>query len=101
MKTASHITSRTTTTIVGATCFVSQVVISCITPGTANTIKLTNGEGTAKTLVPVITLAAPSAGPVVIPFDKSVLMVGGVKAVTAGATNDPTVDVFVDYEPQK
>jgi hypothetical protein len=98
MKAASHITSRTTTSIVASTVFVSQVVIACVTPGTSNTLKVTNGEATAKTLIPVITLTAPSAGPIIISFDKSVLMTTGVKVVTAGATNDPTVDVFIEYE---
>lgn len=93
---ASRITSNTTTTVTGSTAYVSTIVVACSGAGTTWTLTVQNREGTPKVLVPAMTMAVPTAGPVVIQFAEPVLMTSGIDVVTAGTTAG-TVDVFVTY----
>jgi hypothetical protein len=95
--TASHITTKTTTTITAATAYVSTIIITCSGAGTAFTLVIKNKEATPITLVPIVTLTVPTTGlPIILQFEEPILMTSGIDVITAGTTAG-TVDVFVTY----
>jgi hypothetical protein len=89
---ASHITTKTTTTPVASTCYVSAIAISVTGAGSAQTLVIQNKEATPKVLYTAG--AAIAVGNTYINFAEPMLMTSGVDIVTAGTTAG-TQDVFV------
>lgn len=96
-RTAFHITTATTTTVVSSDAYVASVVVNCSSLGTAFTAKVQNKEGTAKVLVandttPVVGNKAITVGGA----DRgAIYMKGGIDIVSSGTPG--VIDVFVTY----
>ncbi len=89
---ASHITSKTTTTPVASTCYVSSIAISVTGAGSSQTLVIQNKEATPKVLYTAG--AAIVVGNNYLNFAEPMLMTSGIDIVTAGTTAG-TQDVFV------
>jgi hypothetical protein len=89
---ASHITSKTTTTPVASTCYVSALAISVTGAGTSQTLVIQNKEATPKVLYTAG--AAIAVGNNYLNFAEPILMTSGIDIVTAGTTAG-TQDVFI------
>jgi hypothetical protein len=89
---ASHITSKTTTTPVASTCYVSSIAISVTGAGSSQTLVIQNKEATPKVLYTAGTAIA--IGNTYLNFAEPILMTSGIDIVTAGTTAG-TQDVFV------
>ncbi len=96
-RSASHITTATTTTPFSSTLYVSSVVIM-VNSATSGTVAILNKEGTAKTLYKSASLSAAASYTINLgPRDAAVLMTSGIDIVTTGTIN---VDVFITgYAP--
>lgn len=91
---ASHITTKTTTTITSSTAYVASIAICVTGAGTTQTLTIQNKEGTAKVLYTAGT--AITAGNTYISFPRPVVMTGGIDIVTGGTTAG-TQDIFITY----
>jgi len=93
-----QITTNATTTVFGSTCTISQVVISCSNAGTAWALTVQDRGASAKVLIPGFTLSVPSAGPIIITFDKfRPRMDSGISAITTGTTPG-VLNLWVDLD---
>lgn len=91
---ASHITTKTTTTVTSSTAYVSSIAICVTGAGTSQTLVIQDKSGTAKTLYTAG--SAIAVGNTYINFERPVLMSGGIDIVTGGTTAG-TQDVFITY----
>lgn len=91
---AKHITTKTTTNVAAATCYVQSIAICVTGAGTSQTLTIVDKGSTAKTLYTAGTAIA--VGNTYIDFSQPVLMTGGIDIVTGGTTAG-TQDVFVTY----
>jgi hypothetical protein len=89
---ANHITSKTTTTPVASTCYVSAIAIIVTGAGSSQTLVIQNKEATPKALYTAGTAIA--VGNTYLNFAEPILMTSGIDIVTAGTTAG-TQDVFV------
>lgn len=90
---ANHITSKTTTTPVASTCYVSSIAISITNAGSSQTLVIQNKEATPKVLYTAGTAIA--IGNTYINFTEPHLMTSGIDIVTGGTTAG-TQDVFIN-----
>ena len=91
---ASHITTKTTTTPTSSTAYVSAIAICVTDAGTTETLVIKNKEGTPKTIYTAGTAVA--AGNTYISFPEPIIMTSGIDIVTGGTTAG-VVDVFITY----
>jgi len=91
---ASHITTKTTTTVTSATAYVSSVAICVTNAGTTQTLVIQNKEGTPKVLYTAG--AAIVVGNAYIWFPVPILMTSGIDIITGGTTAG-TQDIFISY----
>lgn len=93
----NRITTKTTTTIISASAYISTIVISCSNAGTGWTCLIQNKEATPKILIPNFTLSAATTGtPILLQFIEPVLMTDGVDIITDGVTAG-VIDIFMTY----
>jgi hypothetical protein len=81
-----RITTSATTTIVSVPCLVLQIVIACAVAGTTWKLKIQDQASSPFVLVPELTLAVPTDGPIILKFDEPIPMDVGVDVVTTGGS---------------
>lgn len=93
----NRITGNSTTTVLSATCLISQIVISCAVSGTTWTIKIQDKSTSPFVLVPPFTLSVPTDGypNVIINFEQPIRMDDGVDIVTATGAGTREVSVWL------
>ncbi len=94
---ALQITTSDTTTAIGETRYLTQLVIGCDNAGSSWTLSIQDKSTPAKVLIPTFTLAVPSDGNpnVLLNFKESILMSGGIDIVTAGTPG--VVSVWLSF----
>ncbi len=93
-----QITTSATTTAIGETRYLKQLCIGCDDAGTSWTLRIQDKSSPAKVLIPTFTLAVPSDGNpnVLLNFQQSILMSGGIDIVTSGTPG--VVSVWLSFE---
>ena len=95
-RTAIHVTTAATATLVSSDAYIVSVVISTSAVGTAFKAQIQNKEGTPKILVPAIGTAAVGTQAYTFAGQGSaVYMKGGIDVVSTGTPG--VIDVFVTY----
>lgn len=99
---SGRINTSTTTTIVAATCYLSSLHMTCLNTGAAWSMKVQDGQATAKTLIPNFVLNANLGfgplfeNPIILSYSEPIICTTGINVVTVGGATG-NVDYFATY----